>query len=210
MNVYHDVNEIQRNDNTVLSVGTFDGVHKAHRQIITKVLDLARQNNSRSFIVTFEPHPQEVLKTKHPDIKILSTLDEKILLLEKLGIENLLVIKFTYEFSKTGPEEFYESYIHKNIGINDLVLGYDHGFGKDREGNYLTLQKLGKKLGFELHRVEEIDDEGKPVSSTRIRNYLQEGKVIEANELLGYEYGLEGIVVGGDKSGRTLGYPTAN
>src|SRR5438477_9209671 len=101
MSVYHDVNEIQRDNKTVVSVGTFDGVHKAHRQIIKKVLDLSKSSNSRSFIVTFEPHPQEVLKTKHPDIKILSTLNEKLSLLEGLGIGNVLVIKFTYEFSKT-------------------------------------------------------------------------------------------------------------
>lgn len=210
MNVYHDVNEIERDDKTVLSVGTFDGVHKAHRQIINKVLQLSKNNKSRSFIVTFEPHPQEVLKNKHPDIKILSTLDEKLSLFESLGIENTLVIKFTMEFSKTSPEEFYESLIYKHIGLSDIVLGYDHGFGKDREGNYQTLLKLGEKLGFRIHREDEIDTEGEPVSSTRIRNYLQTGKIRDANVLLGNEYMLEGRVIEGDKSGRTLGYPTAN
>ncbi len=215
MNVYRDISEVQRNDNTVVTIGTFDGVHLAHRQIINKVTELSKQNsiansNPRSFIVTFEPHPQEVLKNKTPDIKLLTSLEEKLRLLEKAGIENVLVIKFTEEFSKTSANEFYQKYIYGEIGLSDLVIGYDHLFGKDRQGDFQTLQNLGKEFNFNVHRVEEIDVDGKPVSSTRIRKALAEGNIEEANKLLGHEYSFDGIVVEGDKIGRTIGYPTVN
>jgi riboflavin kinase / FMN adenylyltransferase len=215
MNVYRDISEVPRNNNTVITLGTFDGVHLAHRQIINKVIELSKQNslansNSRSFIVTFEPHPQEVLKNKTPDIKLLTSLEEKLRLLEKAGIENVLVIKFTEEFSKTQAKEFYQKYVYGAVGLSDLVIGYDHLFGKDRQGDFQTLQDLGREFNFNVHRVEEIDVDGKPVSSTRIRKALAEGNIEEANKLLGYEYSFDGIVVEGDKIGRTIGYPTVN
>jgi len=210
MNVYRDISEISRNSKTVITVGTYDGVHLAHRQVLNKVLELSKQRGQRSFIVTFEPHPQEVLKTKTPDIKLLTSVDEKLRLIEKCGIENVLVIKFTKEFSKTEPREFYEKYIYSKIGLSDLVIGYDHLFGRDRGGDFKTLLDLGNEFGFEVHRVEEIDIDGKPVSATRIRKALAEGKIEEANKLLGYEYSFDGIVVEGDKVGRAIGYPTVN
>ncbi|MCC6865643.1 MAG: bifunctional riboflavin kinase/FAD synthetase [Ignavibacteria bacterium] len=210
MNIYRDIKDVTKDKKTVVTIGTFDGLHKAHKQIIDKVTSLARQNELRSFIVTFEPHPQEVLKNKTPDIKLLTSIDEKLRLFEKAGIENVLVLKFTIEFSKTDANEFYESYVAGAIGLSDLVIGYDHLFGRNREGSFETLMELGKKYGFTVHRVEEIDIEGKPVSSTRIRLALAEGNIEEANRLLGYEYGFDGIVVEGDKVGRTIGYPTVN
>jgi riboflavin kinase/FMN adenylyltransferase len=174
------------------------------------VLELSRQNKARSFIVTFDPHPQEVLKNKSPDIKLLTTTDEKIKLFEKIGIENVLIINFTEEFSKTKARDFYKDIIYSKAGISHLVIGFDHVFGRNREGDFSTLQELGKEFGFEVHRVEEIDIDGIKVSSTKIRHFLAEGNVDMANKLLGHEYGFEGLVIDGDKSGRTLGYPTAN
>jgi riboflavin kinase/FMN adenylyltransferase len=210
MNIYRDINEVKKDKNTVISVGTFDGVHRAHRQIIQKVTDITNDNNASSLIITFDPHPQEVLKTRTPDIKQLTTTEEKLRLFESLGIENVLVIRFTMEFSKTTARDFYEKLIYGKIGISDLVVGYDHGFGKDREGNLKMLDRLGKELGFSIHRVEEIDVDGAPVSSTRIRKFLSDGEIENANSLLGYDYSFEGIVVEGDKQGRSLGFPTAN
>ncbi len=210
MQVYKDFEGLQRNDSTVISIGTFDGVHGAHRQILNKVLELAKEKNARSFIVTFDPHPQMVLKIKTPDIKLLTTTDEKIKLFEKIGIENVLIINFTEEFSKTNARDFYKNTIYSKAGVSDLVVGYDHVFGRNREGDFGTLQKLGKEFGFDVHRVEEIDIENIKVSSTKIRHFLEEGNVDMANKLLGHEYGFEGIVVVGDKNGRTFGYPTAN
>lgn len=210
MHVYKSIDEVPNDKNTVITVGTFDGVHKAHRHIIGKVLEFARQNNSRSFIITFEPHPQEVLKTKTPDIKMLSSIEEKLEMLESLGVDSVLVIKFTEEFSKTQARDFYEKIVCNKIGIHDLVVGYDHLFGHDREGNFEMLKSLGAEFNFGVHKIEEIDVEGKPVSSTRIRIAMAEGRIDEANRLLGYEYSFEGIVVEGDKVGRTIGFPTVN
>ena len=210
MNIYRNIADITRDDKTVVTVGTFDGVHLAHRQILNKVKELAKQNNSRSFVITFEPHPQEVLKNKTPDIKLLTSLGEKLRLLESIGIDNVLVIDFTEDFSKTNAREFYDKYVASIIGINNLVIGYDHLFGKDRQGDFQMLKEIGREFNFNVHRVEEIDIEGKPVSSTRIRKALAEGNIEEANKLLGYEYSFDGIVIEGDKIGRTIGYPTVN
>jgi riboflavin kinase/FMN adenylyltransferase len=210
MHIYRGFEGLIRNNSTIISIGTFDGVHGAHRQILNKVLELSRANNARSFIVTFDPHPQEVLKNKAPDIKLLTTTDEKISLFEKIGIENVLIIKFTEEFSKTNARDFYKDIIYSKAGISHLVVGFDHVFGRNREGDFGTLQELGKEFGFEVHRVDEIDIEGIKVSSTKIRHFLAEGNVDMANKLLGHEYGFEGLVIEGDKSGRILGYPTAN
>jgi riboflavin kinase/FMN adenylyltransferase len=210
MNVFRTIEDVQKQDNTVISIGTFDGVHAAHRQIINRVLDLSKQSNSRSFLITFDPHPQEILKNKTPDIKLLTTTDEKLRIFESLGIENVFVINFTIEFSKTPARDFYEKLIYCKIGISNLVIGYDHLFGKDRQGDFKMLTELGNELGFNVHRVEEIDIDGGAVSSSRIRKYLAQGEIEKANKLLGYEYSMEGTVIEGDKVGRELGYPTAN
>jgi len=210
MHVYRNIDDVKRDEKTAVTVGTFDGVHLAHRSIIDKVLELSKQNILRSFIVTFEPHPQEVLKNKTPDIKLLTTIDEKLRLFEKARVGHVLIINFTEEFSKTQATEFYKKYIYGKIGISDLVIGYDHLFGRNREGDFGTLTKLGDEFNFKIHRVEEIDVDGEPVSSSRIRKYFAEGKIEMANELLGYEYSFDGIVIEGDKVGRTIGYPTVN
>lgn len=210
MHIYRGFEGLTRNDSTVITIGTFDGVHGAHRQILNKVLELSKANNARSFIVTFDPHPQEVLKNKSPDIKLLTTTDEKIKLFEKIGIENVLIINFTEEFSKTNARDFYKDIIYSKAGISHLVVGFDHVFGRNREGDFGTLQELGKEFGFEVHRVDEIDIEGIKVSSTKIRHFLDEGNIDMANKLLGHEYGFEGQVVEGDKNGKKFGFPTAN
>lgn len=210
MKVYRNIDEIQRSDSTIISIGTFDGVHKAHKEIINKVLELAKKKNSRSLIITFDPHPQEVLKNKSPEIKLLSSTDEKMRLFEQAGIDCVWLVKFTEEFSKTNAREFYEKMIYSKIGISDLVIGYDHVFGRNREGDLNTLLELGKDYKFNVLRVEEIDIDGVKVSSTKIRHYLMDGKIESANKLLGYNYSFEGIVTEGDKVARQLGFPTAN
>jgi riboflavin kinase/FMN adenylyltransferase len=210
MQVYRDFSDLKRDDSTVISIGTFDGVHCAHRQILDKVLKLSKANSSRSFIVTFHPHPQEVLKSKTPEIKLLTTTEEKLKLLEEIGIENVLVINFTKEFSKTQARDFYKNIIYSRIGAEDLVVGYDHMFGRNREGDFNTLTELGSEFKFRVHKVEEIDVDGIKVSSTNIRHFLAEGSVEEANKLLGHKFGFEGLVVEGDKNGKKFGFPTAN
>lgn len=210
MNVFKSVHDVKHYTESVISIGTFDGVHNAHRKIIEKVLTLSDENKSRSFLVTFDPHPQEILKSKTPDIQLLTTTEEKLRIFELLGIENVLVINFTKEFSNTSAKDFYRGIIFAKIGIKHLVVGYDHLFGRNREGDFSTLKQISEVLGFENHRVAEIDIDGLPVSSSRIRKHLLEGDIESANRLLGYEYGLEGKVTQGDKVGQQLGYPTAN
>ncbi len=210
MVVYGNFDDIKRNNATIISVGTFDGIHWAHRQVINKVLDLALKDEARSFLITFDPHPQEILKNKTPEIKLLTTTAEKLKLFEELGVENVLVIKFTEEFSKTVARAFYENLIYRKIGISHLVVGYDHGFGRNREGDLQVLKGLGTEFGFRVHRVDEIDINNTKVSSTNIRHFLLEGKIEKANSLLGYLYGFNAKVIKGDKLGRELGFPTAN
>ncbi len=210
MNIYYHPNSVTRNEKTAVTIGTFDGVHLAHRQVINKVLELAKEKELRTFVVTFEPHPQEVLKNKTPDIKLLSSIDERLHLLEKTGIENVLVMRFTIEFSKTEPRDFYARYISGRVGLSDLIIGYDHLFGHNRGGDFSTLVELGREFNFAVHRVEEIDVDGLPVSSTRIRSALAGGMIEDAGRQLGYDYSFEGIVVEGDKVGRSIGYPTVN
>jgi len=210
MNIYYHPDTVLKNNNTVITIGTFDGVHLAHRQVLNRVLEIAEKNSYRSFVVTFEPHPQEVLRSKTPDIKLLSSIDERLQLFEQIGIGNVLIIKFTGEFSRNEPGEFYEKFIAGRVGLSDLVIGYDHLFGRNREGDFNTLLKLGKEFSFNVHRVEEIDVDSQPVSSTRIRSALAKGRIEEANKLLGYDYSFDSIVVEGDKVGRSIGYPTVN
>ena len=210
MEIYRNIDEIKKDNSTVISVGTFDGVHLAHKQVLDKVIELAANKHSRSFIVTFDPHPQEVLKNKTPEIKLLTTTDEKLRLFQEIGIDNVLVIKFTENFSKTTAREFYENLLYAKIGLCDLVVGYDHGFGRNREGDFQMLVSMGKEFGFSVHRVEEIDINDTKVSSTNIRHLLLEGDIEKANSLLGYKYSFDAKVIEGDKMGRELGFPTAN
>lgn len=210
MNVYRNIEEIKYEKNSVATIGTFDGVHKAHRLILEKLVEFSKTKKGRSFVITFDPHPQEVLRNKTPEIKLLTTTEEKLEKFSSLGIQNVLIINFTELFSKTTAEEFYTDYLNGKIGLNQLVIGYDHLFGRNRQGGYRTLVELGKKLGFSVYRVEKFDVNGDPVSSSRIRKHLSEGNIEQANALLGYEYGMDCIVVEGDKEGRRLGYPTAN
>ena len=196
---------------SVVTVGTFDGVHLGHRKIIEDLNAIKTAKKLRSVIVTFDPHPQIILRNKHSkEIKILSTIEEKISLFEKYGIDLVYIINFTPEFSQTNAENFYKDYLIDNIGLTDIVLGFDHNFGKNREGNYETLQTLSEKYGFGVHRVEEFKVDGEHINSTRIRNLLYDGEIGKATSLLGDYYGLEGKVVLGDKRGRQIGFPTAN
>lgn len=210
MRVYRNIREVEYDRNTAVTVGTFDGVHLGHREIISKLERTAEAKGLRKLVVTFEPHPQIVLRSKSPDIKVLSTLDEKISILGSLNIDSLLVIEFTREFSQTGAEDFYKHYLIEGTGISDLVLGYDHMFGRNREGNFEMMKLLSDKFGFTVDRVDEFRSDGEHVSSTRIRHLLESGDVRNAARMLGGKYSLTGTVAEGRKLGRELGMPTAN
>jgi riboflavin kinase/FMN adenylyltransferase len=209
MKIIKDLAEIQRNEKSVITLGTFDGLHLGHQQIVDAVIQKSRQIGGRNYLLTFDPHPRKVIPGRN-DIKLLSTLEEKILILEKIGLENLFIINFTNEFSRQTPEEFVEKYLVNGIGLKEIVIGYDHHFGKGRDGNFTLLQELGRKFGFHVTLVPELSVEGETVSSTKIRNALLAGDVVKAGKMLGRLYTFKGKIVRGDGRGKKLGFPTAN
>ncbi len=209
MNVYRDISEINFDGKAVVTIGTFDGIHKGHSDIISFVVNEAADENAESFVVTFEPHPRLVVSQNY-DIKILTDLEEKIELFEKLNIRNLLVINFNAGFAELSYEDFLRNYLIGKIHASHIVIGHDHHFGKGRGGDENKLQQLSESLGFRLTVIPAVSVEGVEVSSTKIRNALLAGEFDKANAYLGRNYTLGGIVVEGDKRGRTIGFPTAN
>jgi riboflavin kinase/FMN adenylyltransferase len=208
MKVFNTLLDVENDKNTILTLGTFDGIHLGHKKIIDAVVNKASLAGGRSFLITFDPHPRNVLTNN--GIKLLNTPDEKLEILENLNIDDVLVINFTKEFSQLSSEEFFKSYIIDKIGIKEIVVGYDHHFGKGRGGDENTLKELGLKYGFDVTKVDAVSIDGVNVSSSLIRNALNEGNMQTANKLLGRIYSFSGSVIKGDGRGRTLGFPTAN
>lgn len=210
MNVYYGIQEFRKLENAVVTSGTFDGVHLGHQKILKRLNEVAEINNGQSVVITFYPHPRSVISTDNQVVKILSTLDEKIELLEKSGVSHLLIIPFTREFSELSSEEFIQKILIETIGTKTLVIGYDHRFGKNREGGFDYLKLNKEKYGFEIEEISRQDIENVGVSSSKIRKALQEGDVPSADHFLGRNYSLSGVVVKGKQLGRTIGFPTAN
>ncbi len=209
MKIYRQLDEIQRDPNTVLTIGTFDGLHLGHQEILKKLFERGHIHKARNFLVTFHPHPRKVIAESN-GLKILSTPEEKTLILEKMGLENLFVVNFTKEFSQQSPINFFKDFIISKIGLKEIVIGHDHKFGKGREGTSETLKSLGKEYNFEISLVDAFNFAGETISSTKIRHAIMDGNMKQANSFLGREYSFSGIVIPGDKRGRLLGYPTAN
>jgi riboflavin kinase/FMN adenylyltransferase len=209
MNIFRNIDEINFDKQTVLTLGTFDGIHLGHQQIIKRVIECSEENKLRNLIITFHPHPRKVINPEM-QLKLLTTNEEQINILEKLGVQNLLVINFTKEFSQLTPEEFVKSYLVDKIGLSRIVIGYDHHFGKGRGGDVEFLLAAGKKYDFEILQIQPFIIDGETVSSTKIRSALEVGDIYKVNKMLGRYYSFSGVVVEGDKRGRELGYPTAN
>jgi riboflavin kinase / FMN adenylyltransferase len=210
MNVYYGIQEFQKLENAVVTSGTFDGVHLGHRKILNRLNEIAQQNNGESVVITFYPHPRSVISPDNQTVKLLSTLDEKIELLENAGVKHLLIIPFTREFSELSSEEFIQKILIQTIGTKTLVIGYDHRFGKNREGGFEYLKANQQDYGFEIEEISRQDIENVGVSSSKIRKALIEGDVPSADHFLGRNYSLSGVVVKGKQLGRTIGFPTAN
>jgi len=210
MRIVRSLNEIQKDPATIVSVGTFDGVHLAHQEIVREVVNRARMKEGRSVIVTFEPHPKEVVGSPNGPVRLLTTLDDRIALLEHLNVGILFIINFTYEFSRLTPRAFYENYVVKGIGASEVVVGYDHMFGRDRKAGIAELITMGKEFNFSVFAVHPYTVDGEIVSSTTVRKELSAGNIERANMFLGYQYSLQGSVVPGDRRGKSIGYPTAN
>lgn len=187
----------------------FDGVHLGHKSIIDELIKVGTENHLETAILTFWPHPRFVFNPNE-DLKLLNTLDEKKFLMEKYGIDTIFLKEFDEEFRNLTGEEFVRKILVDKLNIKYLIIGYDHSFGKNKSGNFELLQKLSKELDFEVEQMEAINIHENNISSTKVRNALLSGNIIEANEMLGYSYSVSGTVVHGKKIGRTIGYPTAN
>ncbi|MCO6494466.1 MAG: bifunctional riboflavin kinase/FAD synthetase [Bacteroidetes bacterium] len=210
MKLYNSLPEKNTFKNAVLTQGTFDGVHLGHRKIIERMKEIASKVGGETVLLTFYPHPRHVLHSHHKELKILSTLEEKILLLEKSGLDNLVVIPFNPEFAATEPEDFVRNILCERFNLNTLVVGYDHRFGKDRKGNFDLLNLLKDKYHFNLLQIGVQEADEIAVSSTFIRKSLLSGDLQTAIDLLGRAYLVKARVVEGRKIGRILGFPTAN
>ncbi len=210
MKIYNSIHEFSSLPNAVVTIGTFDGVHFGHQKIIKRLKEVSESINGQTVIITFFPHPRMILHPEDNQLKLINTLEEKIQLLDKAGINHLLIIPFNRDFSNLTSLEFIDEILVKAIGTKKLVIGYDHRFGKDREGSFEHLKNVKGKHGFEVEEIPEQDVNDIAVSSTKIRKALLSGDITTANSFLGYDFQLSGVVVKGDKIGRTLGYPTAN
>lgn len=209
MQVFNSIKDLTKNKNTILTLGTFDGIHPGHLKIIDKLVRCSKEKGCRNVVLTFYPHPRTVLGNDS-SVKMLTTQEEKIKLLEKHGVENLLIINFTKEFASLSAEDFIYDYLINGIGLSEIVLGHDHHFGKGRKGNVELLKQIGAKEDFVVTAAEPYLIDAEVVSSTKIRNAIAEGNIEKANKLLDRNYEFSGVVVGGDKRGRELGFPTAN
>jgi riboflavin kinase/FMN adenylyltransferase len=212
MNIYRTFDEIPFDANTVVTIGTFDGVHRGHQFVLKRLYEIAESIGGRAVVLTFDPHPQIVLlKPGREPVQLLTTIDERLEVFKKYDAPNVLIIPFTYEFSRTSPEDFITEYLVKKIGLKKILVGYDHMFGRNREGSDELLKELGEKYGFDVEKMPPLSHaEDIIISSTKIRHALKDGNLAQANEMLGYPYFVRGKVVHGHKRGRTLGIPTAN
>lgn len=210
MQVHRDLQQLPVFRNAVITIGTFDGVHTGHQYILQQLQEAAEACHGETVIITFDPHPREVLAPQNKMVNLLTTLDEKIQLLEKWGIHHLVVVPFTKAFSELSAAAYMEDFLISTFRPHTIIIGYDHRFGHNREGGLELLEAEQQKFGFQLLEIPQQVVHDLTVSSTKIRKSLQEGSILLANELLGYPYFINGTVVHGDKMGRQLGFPTAN
>lgn len=201
--------EITHDDQSIVTVGTFDGVHRGHQAIIDYLQQRAREQSGLSTLVSFDPHPRAVVHDD--DVPLLTTVAERADALETLGLDRFVVVPFSTDFAQLGPEEYVEKVLVEGIGVREITVGYDHRFGKGRAGDVDLLRELGEKYGFEVDVIPPQEVDRDVVSSSTIRSLLlEEGNVQRARELLGRSYQIEGVVAKGEGRGRKLGYPTAN
>jgi riboflavin kinase/FMN adenylyltransferase len=210
MKIYHHIDEFTRVKNAVVTIGTFDGVHIGHRKIISRIKELATTLGGETVILTFFPHPRMILHPEDENIKLITTIAEKAELLKQLGVDHLIITPFSRDFSNQSPEGYIRDVLVNKIGTKKIVIGYDHRFGKDRQGGLQDLLAQAPVYGFEVIEIPEQDINDVAISSTRIRTALLSGNINIANECLGYPFFITGKVIRGDQLGRTLGYPTAN
>lgn len=209
MRIFHSIKEFHSDKKTVVTLGTFDGVHMGHTAILKKLIQNTENGKFESTVLTFFPHPRMVLQD-NSDLKLLNTITEKIELLEKIGIENLIIHPFDESFAQLSAEEFVKTILVDHLHVEKIIIGYDHRFGKNRTANIDDLILFGKQYSFEVEQISAEEINAVSISSTKIRTALEDGNIDLANKYLGYSYFLSGTVVKGRQLGRTIGYPTAN
>lgn len=210
MKIYTRVPEVNAIPGPIATIGIFDGVHTGHRAVLSKLAKVANALGGSPVVITMWPHPRLVLNPEDRKLRFLSTLSEKEKLLEAAGVEHLIVLPFTQEFARLDPCTFILQYLVEKTGVRHLLVGFDHHFGRDREGNYERIAECAANYGFTVEQQEAVSTDGAVISSTLIRNLLETGQLEEANAALGYPYSLTGTVTEGRRLGRELGYPTAN
>lgn len=209
MQVFYGLNNLPAFNNPVVTIGTFDGVHSGHKKIIQQLIQEAKAIQGETVVITFHPHPRNIVGDTI-SVKLLTTLSEKLLLLQQQGVDNVVVIPFDDAFAGLCAEDYVQDFLYANFKPHTLIIGYDHRFGKQRQGNYQLLEQYGHKLGFWVKEIKPELLQESSISSTRTRKALLQSMAKEANSLLGHNYFFEGVVIKGDQLGRTIGYPTAN
>ena len=209
MKLHTNIDEIKGLKYPVISTGGFDGVHSGHAEILRRLVEVAGQNNGESLVITFSPHPRLILDPGS-EIQALTTDEEKTELFRNAGIDHLLIMPFTLEFSRISSEEFIKNFLVEKLNVKKLIIGYDHHFGNNRMGDYFKLEEFGRIYNFEIENIGEQLINDIVISSTKIRNYLNNGDIKAANTMLGYNYHFTGNVIKGNKIGTRLGFPTAN
>ncbi len=210
MQIHRDINNLPRFTNAVITIGTFDGVHLGHRQIIDNLKEEAVKAKGESVIITFHPHPRKVVSSVIMGVRLINTLDERIELLEKTGIAHLVIVPFTDYFARQTAEEYIQDFLVEKFKPHTIIIGYDHRFGKERSGDYKMMEAKAPVYNYRLKEIPEHILNTIKVSSTNIRNAILHSNIDEANNFLGYNFFFTGEVFHGDKIGRTIGYPTAN
>ena len=210
LKVYNNIEDFKQVKNLVATVGTFDGVHLGHQEIIGKLKEVAEQTGGETLLLTFFPHPRMVLFPEDDSLKLINTLEEKTELLASFGLDHLLVLPFSKEFSRITPTEYIRDLLMRDIGVKTLVIGYNHQFGRNRKGNFELLEELAPVYGFDVEEITAQEINEIKVSSTKIRKAIESGDISTANEYLKYNFSLSGIVVKGEQIGRQIGFPTAN
>lgn len=208
MRIYHSIEEFSAH-NPIVTIGMFDGVHAGHRAILRQMESLKQKHDGETVLLTFWPHPR-IFFGKTDGFGLLTTIDEKMELLEHAGLDVCLILPFSHEFADLSPEAYITNILHDGMGAKKIVIGYDHKYGKSGSGTFDLMQNYGEKLGFSVEQITAFSVDSKTVSSTKVRNSISSGEIEKANQYLSYNYFLNGTVVSGRHVGRTMGFPTAN
>lgn len=210
MQIHYDLSKLPVFTNAVITIGTFDGIHHGHQRVLSRLVDSAREVNGESILITFHPHPRKVISSAILGIRLINTLEERLQLLEPMGIDHVLVVPFTEAFANQTAEEYIQNFLVSKFHPHTIIIGYDHQFGRDRKGNFSLLQEKSSHYGYQLSEISKHELENISISSTQIREAILHSEIEKANRLLGYDFFFTGRVVHGNKIGRTIGFPTAN